>query len=196
MKGQIGLENHPDEYIRKLVEIFREVKRILKDTGSLYINLGDTFCGSCSGGGEKNDKTKIGRETKLYKKAYPQGKIIYRAAWLKPKQLMLIPTRVAIALQNDGWILRNDIIWHKPNPMPSSVKDRLNTTYEHIFHFVKQKRYFYDLDAIRVPHKTASLKRTTNNWHGTRPKGSSWYGMDIKKMCHPKGKNPGDILQK
>ena len=157
----------------RLIEIFREVKRVLKNSGSLYLNMGDTYCGSCSGGGDKRDKTPIGRKTKLYNKAYPQGKIIGLSIWLKPKQLMLIPSRVAIALQNDGWILRNDIIWHKPNPMPSSVKDRLNTTYEHIFHFVKQKKYFYDLDVIRVPHKTASLQRIRNNWNGTRLKGSS-----------------------
>jgi len=80
--------------------------------------------------------------------------IKFDKGWLQPKQLMLMPSRLAIAMQEDGWILRNDIIWHKPNPMPSSVKDRLNTTFEHLFHFVKSKKYYYDLDSIRDAHET------------------------------------------
>jgi len=155
VEGQIGLETHPNHYIAKMVGVCKEVRRVLKKSGSMYINLGDTYFGSGMGTGKTNQG--------------PSGKQIYQlpygscktrssrkkhSNWLQPKQKMMIPARVAIALQDDGWTLRNDIIWHKPNHMPSSVKDRLTSSYEHIFHFVKAKRYYYDLDAIREPHKT------------------------------------------
>lgn len=155
-KGQLGLEPHPQMYIDHLVEIFREVKRVLKKSGSFYLNLGDTYCSSTKEAGrhDTNSKTSTdfggwsgwdGGITKIGK--------IEKSNWLTPKQLMLIPSRVAIALQDDGWVLRNDLIWQKGNPMPSPVKDRRNNTYEHVFHFCKSRKYYYDLDAIRVPHK-------------------------------------------
>lgn len=122
-QGQLGLEPDFQEYISKLLEVFDGLKRVLKRTGSFYLNLGDT---------------------------YSRGRVI-------PAKCMIgIPWRAALALINKGWILRNDVIWHRPNSMPSSVKDRLSNTYEHIFHFVKSKRYYYNLDAIRVPHKFAA----------------------------------------
>lgn len=166
--GQIGLEQSPEEYIKKLVEVFRELKRVLKDTGSFYLNLGDTYCGSaCGFGASGKSKTGLqdvtdGKYVSSRQKP-PMLKAVGQANWLKAKQLMLMPTRLAIALQNDGWILRNDIIWHKNNPMPCSVKDRLTNTYEHIFHFVKNKRYWYDLDAIRVPHKHGIPSKFNSN---------------------------------
>jgi DNA modification methylase len=132
---QIGQEKTPEEYIRTLVCIFSEVKRVLKDTGSFYLNLGDTYLGpgNCSG-----------------------------RLWRNYKQLALIPFRTAIALQADGWILRNDICWFKPNCLPSSVKDRLTCRWEHLFHFVKQRKYYYNLDAIREPLKASTIKRIRN----------------------------------
>jgi site-specific DNA-methyltransferase (cytosine-N4-specific) len=133
--GQIGQEKTPEEYIEKLVIIFREFKRVLKDTGSLYLNLGDTYIGT--------DNCRAN-------------------SWKKPKQLALLPSRVAIALQEDGWILRNDICWFKPNGLPSSVKDRLTCRWEHVFHFVKQRKYYYNLDAIREPFKASTIKRIRN----------------------------------
>ena len=196
-KGQLGLEPTPDLYITHLVEIFGEVKRILKKSGSFYLNLGDTYCSSTKEAGrhDTNSKTSTdfggwsnwdGGITKIGK--------IEKSNWLTPKQLLLIPSRVAIALQDEGFILRNDNIWYKKNPMPSSVKDRRNNTFEHVFHFVKSKKYYFDLDTIRVPHKTRE----------NRPFGivrNREYGYDSKlnkirglKSGNPKGKNPGDVI--
>jgi len=125
--------------------VFQETKRILKKTGSVYVVLGDTYAGSCSQGSQSKSQP--------YLRLYPQRKA------LQPKCLIGIPWRVALALIDDQWLLRNAIIWHKPNAMPSSVKDRLTCTYETIFHFVNNRKYYYDLDAIREPHSTGTFKR-------------------------------------
>jgi DNA modification methylase len=150
-KGQLGLEPHPQFYIKHLVEIFRELKRILKPSGCFYLNMGDTYCSSNVYGQKQKSKTGLWF---IGKAEYDssQSQIVEKEIWLQPKQLMLMPARLAIALQEDGWILRNDIIYHKRNPLPSSVKDRLTNTYEHLFFFVKNRKYFYDLDSIREPH--------------------------------------------
>lgn len=154
--GQIGLEKHPSEYINHLVSVGKEIKRVLKKTGSFYLNLGDTYCG----GGKNKPSQTVGKNNSYqYGGVQPNCNLDFDGGWLQPKQLMLIPVRVAIALQDDGWVLRNDIIWHKPNPMPSSVKDRLNCTFEHVFHFVKSRKYYYNLDMIREPHSSATLER-------------------------------------
>jgi len=157
--GQIGLEESLDEYIAELVDVFREVRRVLWPDGSAWLNLGDSYAG---------DKNK-----------------------------MLVPHRVAIALQDDGWIVRNDVTWVKPNPMPSSVKDRLNTTTEQVFHLTPEPDYWYDLDAIREPYSEASAERYN-------------YGYDdgVESASHqnkavpdgdinpnPAGKNPGDVFE-
>jgi len=115
-RGEFGQESHPQMYIDHLVEICREVKRILKPSGSFYLNLGDSYY---------NDSTEKNK------------------GWLQSKQLLFIPGRVVCGLQDDGWILRNNALWLKPNPMPTPVKDRLNNTYEHIFFFVNSLEYFY-----------------------------------------------------
>jgi DNA modification methylase len=193
--GQLGLEPLPDMYVKHLLQIFRELKRILKPTGSFYLNMGDTYAGSrCGSHDYRTDKCKnfTGREqyNNKYNKPAPQA-----SAQIPRKSLCMIPERVALAMVSDGWILRNKIIWHKPNPMPSSVKDRLGNTWEYLFHFVKRQKYYYNLDAIREPHKTASLERTKRKWNGHREPGASWQGMDISKMCHLNGKNPGDIFK-
>ena len=148
--GGLGLENHPKQYINRMVVLGRLLKRVLKKSGSLWINLGDTYFAS---GGQYE---KFNPNRKEIVNDYKQPKVPHNNAWLQPKQKLLIPERCAIALQEDGWILRNDIIWHKPNHMPSSVKDRLTTSWEHLYFFVKSKRYFFDLDAIRQPHKIGS----------------------------------------
>lgn len=157
---QIGMEKTPEEYIEKLVVVFRELKRILKDTGSFYLNLGDTYIGSGLG---IELKRKFSRKSLLGFISKSQKQDSFMAAdkesWKKSKQLALIPARVAIALQEDGWILRNDICWYKPNGLPSSVKDRLTNRWEHVFHFVKKRRYYYNLDAIREPYNPATIKR-------------------------------------
>lgn len=124
---QIGLEDEVDDYVNALVKIFRQVKRALKPSGTAWLNLGDCYIN----GAKVNDPS-----------------------WKRNKQLALIPFRVAIALENDGWWVRNTVVWHKPNAMPSSARDRLTNAWEPVFLLTKSERYYFDLDAIRVPHKT------------------------------------------
>ena len=199
-KGQLGLEPTWQMYVEHMAEICRELKRVLKKTGSMYIVLGDTYAGSHCGKGDKTlfqNYRRLKVADNLYGKPSPQAK----ATDYQPKCLMGVPWRVAFALIDDGWILRNDIIWRKPNAMPSSVKDRLATTYEHIFHFVKQRKYFYDLDAIRKPHtsvKDLGRKRldTKTPKHDLALKiGAGSIGPSGYLVQHPLGKNPGDVFR-
>lgn len=150
MSGQIGLENSIEEYVAALVDVFQEVKRVLKDDGTLWLNLGDAYAGSGKGAWAEKDKQKHvyvpnpkGNETQINN--IPVG--------LKSKDLMGLPWRVAFALQADGWYLRQDIIWHKPNPMPESVQDRPTRAHEYIFLMSKSSKYYYDHEAIKIPSK-------------------------------------------
>ena len=144
--GQIGLEDTPDAYVERMVEVFREVRRTLKDDGTLWLNLGDSYNGSSgSGGATAKQATNAG--------SFHDGGIRL-APGLKPKDLVGIPWRVAFALQVDGWWLRSDIIWHKPNPMPESVTDRPTKAHEYVFLLSKSARYYYDADAVREPHSS------------------------------------------
>lgn len=183
--GQLGLEKHPKEYIENLVKVFRESKKVLKDSGSLWLNLGDTYFGSWGN---------MSREqTKDYPKGRPPSSYAQKDVWLKPKQKMLIPHRTAIALQDDGWLLRNEVIWHKPSHMPSSVRDRLSNSFEYLFHFVKQKKYFYDLDSIREPHKTKGKTRgMTKKLFGGTTANREGRVLDNGGYSEA-GKNPGDL---
>ena len=138
--GQIGLEETPEAYVQRLVEVFREVKRVLRDDGTLWLNLGDSYAGSGGSGNQFNQLEKDGFN-KYKQKGMPIG--------LKPKDLIGIPWRVAFALQSDGWYLRQDIIWHKPNPMPESVTDRCTKSHEYIFLLSKSQKYYYDYEAIK-----------------------------------------------
>lgn len=172
--GQIGLEETPEAYVARMVEVFREVRRVLRDDGTLWLNLGDSYC---SQGGERKYGSSDGATgrgeapgarlksvggfgdgtwdwiesnptddwaTDEWLKELKQR----RAAFLKPKDLVGIPWRVAFALQSDGWWLRQDIIWHKPNPMPESVRDRCTKAHEYVFLLTKSERYFYDAEAV------------------------------------------------
>ena len=146
--GQIGLEETPEEYIQRLVEVFREVRRVIKDDGTLWINIGDSYAGGSGiwGGLEGIDSkqnTNKGSLTEIGKAKKWEHKII------KPKDLIGIPWMLAFALREDGWYLRQDIIWHKPNPMPESVKDRCTKSHEYIFMFSKQARYYFDAESIQ-----------------------------------------------
>jgi len=166
---QLGLEDTPEEFVENLADVFDEVKRVLRDDGSLWLNLGDTY---------------------------------------DNKDLQQIPARVALELQDRGWILRNRVTWTKPNAMPQSVKDRLNNTTEAIFHFVKNKDYWYDLDAIREPYSEWT-KNQNPNWNNandkytkneTKPSHDRSGGIsdpDKKRVAHihPAGKNPGDVFE-
>ena len=145
--GQLGLESTPDEYVAKMVEVFREVRRVLRDDGTLWLNLGDSY----ASGGMSNPSSKstlgggkdLGAADYSITRKVPNG--------LKPKDLVGIPWRVALALQADGWYLRSDIIWHKPNAMPESVTDRPTKAHEYIFLLSKSSKYYYDADSIREP---------------------------------------------
>jgi len=163
--GQIGLEDTPDAYVARMVAVFREVRRVLRDDGSVWLNLGDSYCnaGSCRNG-EGLDGRRRGGATgangslgyKLRDKRHS-----LRASGIKHKDLVGIPWRVALALQADGWYLRSDIIWHKPNPMPESVTDRPTKAHEYLFLLTKSARYFYDADAVKV-----AASRAPQTWQG------------------------------
>jgi len=151
--GQIGLEKTPEEFVGKLVALFSEVKRCLKKEGTLWLNLGDSYAGSGKGSnsdGTPHPATLTGKQGTH--KGTTDGLHIPQKAkdiGLKSKDLVGIPWRVAFALQSDGWYLRQDIIWHKPNPMPESVTDRCTKAHEYIFLLTKSAKYYYDNDAIK-----------------------------------------------
>jgi len=153
---QMGLEETLEEYVYELVGVFRELRRVLRDDGTVWLNLGDSYFGSWgnygdAGGGQRDKQTE-----RFDRRAY-EDKTVWRPPTsfphsnLKPKDLIGIPWRVALALQADGWWLRSDIIWHKMNPMPESVTDRPTKSHEYIFLLSKSPRYYYDADAIREP---------------------------------------------
>jgi DNA modification methylase len=171
---QIGLEDHVDLYARELRLVARRLRRVLKPSGSLWLNLGDTYSSASREGAQA-------------------------------KSLMLAPERVALALVADGWTLRNKVIWAKTNPMPTSVRDRLSCTHEVVHFFTRSRSYFFDLDAVRVPHrshlarpaKRPSAWSVPNEWQG--PLTGSNAGLSGLKqrgrVGHPLGKNPGDVWQ-
>jgi DNA modification methylase len=138
--GQIGLEETPEAFVQKLVGVFREVKRVLRDDGTLWLNLGDSYAGSGKGG-QSEEKRSENWQPEYGNKGKRYG--------LKPKDLIGIPWMVAFALRADGWYLRQDIIWHKPNPMPESVTDRCTKSHEYIFLLSKSKQYYYDYESIK-----------------------------------------------
>jgi site-specific DNA-methyltransferase (adenine-specific) len=155
--GQIGLEETPEAYVAKLVEVFREVRRVLRDDGTLWLNLGDSYASTggksqpqpdASGGvGNKKLGTRRQQGSSASYGGFVRPNTITHG--LKPKDLIGIPWRVAFALQADGWYLRQDIVWHKPNPMPESVTDRCTKAHEYIFLLSKSERYYYDIDAMK-----------------------------------------------
>lgn len=161
--GQIGLEETPEEYVAKLVDVFREVRRVLKDDGTLWVNIGDSYAGSGPSGARYQSKTTKEREGKTTDGAFRISKSLIERGLtyaekkpipppgLKSKDLIGIPWMLAFALRADGWYLRQDIIWAKPNPMPESVTDRCTKAHEYIFMLSKSARYYYDQDAIKEP---------------------------------------------
>jgi DNA modification methylase len=150
--GQIGLEDTPEAYTARMVDVFREVRRVLRDDGTLWLNLGDSY-GNPSAGRNDGNHRADGRPGGMSFKAV--GTTKHTANVVKPKDLVGIPWRVAFALQADGWWLRQDIIWHKPNPMPESVTDRCTKAHEYVFLLTKSARYFYDAEAISEEASTA-----------------------------------------
>jgi DNA modification methylase len=154
--GQLGLEKTPEEYVEKLVGVFREFKRVLRDDGTLWLNLGDSYAGYWGDKTAKKENRRSSADTNGWTNdfnmnARPSFHEAFDNSKVKPKDLVGIPWRVAFALQADGWYLRQDIIWHKPNPMPESVKDRCTKAHEYIFLLSKSQKYYYDHEAIKEP---------------------------------------------
>lgn len=158
---QIGLESTPSEYVLRLVEVFRAVRDVLADDGTAWLNLGDSYAGSLGAQSHRESSTNDDRLSADSIKNHPKRQShtgTIREAGLKQKDLMGIPWRVAFALQADGWYLRQDIIWHKPNPMPESVNDRCTKAHEYIFLLSKSPRYYFDSDAIKEPSVNAGKR--------------------------------------
>jgi site-specific DNA-methyltransferase (cytosine-N4-specific) len=196
--GQYGHEATPQAYVDTMCETFSEARRVLTEDGTCWLNLGDSY--SASGGGATGLHSYLGSHITTH-----------RASELPAKNLLGLPWRVAFALQDDGWILRNAIIWHKPNAMPESVRDRLNCRHELVFLFVKQPAYWFDLDPIRIPH-AASTRRELAERRSRPPSRSDddtrppkygpgtpqvttgrRYGGQRHTCGHPNGRNPGDV---
>lgn len=142
--GQIGLEDTPEQFISALVDVFREVRRVLKDDGTLWVNIGDSYAGS--GKGPAGNLGKTHDERNMTQSSVKQANV---PVGCKPKDLIGIPWMLAFALRADGWYLRQDIIWHKPNPMPESVKDRCTKSHEYIFLLSRSQKYYFDCEAIQ-----------------------------------------------
>jgi len=160
-EGQLGLENLPEEYVKNMVRVFMEVKRILKPEGTLWLNLGDSYAGSGKGIGDnftgrwKQGTNKGSRTVTQKNRNINNG--------LKPKDMIGIPWMVAFALRTNGWYLRQDIIWNKPNPMPESVVDRCTKAHEYIFFLSKSGKYYFDQEAIKTTIQDASVQRLLQN---------------------------------
>ena len=193
--GQYGHEDTPAGYVETMRDVFREARRVLADDGTCWLNLGDSY--SASGGGATGMHAYLGEHITTH-----------RAAELGAKNLLGLPWRVAFALQADGWILRNAVIWHKPNAMPESVRDRLSCRHELVFLLVKQPGYWFDLDPIRVPHVPDTRRERATRPPGhpgspTRPPkygpgtpevtAARRYGAQRHNRRHPNGRNPGDV---
>jgi DNA modification methylase len=149
---QLGLEDTPEEFVENMVGVFAEVHRVLRDDGTLWLNLGDSYYNYRPGKGQYVPKQTVSKTRQDF--PVEVGRRANKLEGLKEKDLVGIPWRVAFALQADGWYLRQDIIWHKPNPMPESVRDRCTKAHEYIFLLSKNKKYYYDHEAIKEPTKT------------------------------------------
>ena len=163
--SQIGLEETPEEYIESLVDVFRSVRDVLTDDGTLWVNLGDSYYNYRPGKGQSYPKQSVSKTKQdLPDKCNKRGN---KLDGLKEKDLIGIPWMFAFAMRKDGWYLRQDIIWHKPNPMPESVKDRCTKSHEYIFLFSKNRKYFYDNESIKEPVKQdwGTRDRTKGKYH-------------------------------
>lgn len=187
VKGQIGLEKTPEEYINRLVAVFQAVRRTMRDDATLWLNIGDSYASNGSGGhgatGGRDKSTLAGKLPPLGNAPTKKQAI----SGLHPKNLMMIPAQLALALQADGWILRSDIIWFKPNPMPESCTDRPTKAHEYIFLFSKKPIYFYNSDAIRTISK-GPTKKMPDGWdtgsggHGSFHRDGREKGAQMKDL--------------
>ncbi|MFC8531884.1 DNA-methyltransferase [Nocardia sp. NPDC057227] len=186
--GQYGLEGSPAEYVATMRELFAELRRVLADDGTLWLNLGDSYAGKpASGRGKASALASRSVAARQGGGGYVTG--------LPDKNLIGIPWRAAFALQDDGWILRNAIVWHKPNAMPESVADRLTTRYEQVFLFSKKPRYWFDLDPIREAHIYANAGTAgSGGWADGQSRGVPTNGAR-HQFGHSEGRNPGDVWE-
>lgn len=188
--GQIGAESNVDDYLADLVVLFREVRRTLRSDGTLWLNIGDSYT---SGGRTWRDTDAKNKGRGMdYRAPTPEG--------LKPKDLIGVPWKLAFALQADGWYLRTDIIWNKPNCQPESVKDRPTRSHEYVFLLSKSERYFYDWEAVKEPAADAKQdkknRRTVWNINTEPFPGSHFavYPRALARLCVQAGSRPGDIV--
>ena len=180
--GQYGLESSPTEYVATMRAVFAEARRVLAKDGTCWINLGDSYATTPPGG--------RGANSVLHAKAQDSQSAI-KCVDVPQKNLLGMPWRVAFTLQGDGWILRNAIVWEKPNAMPESVTDRLSTRYEHVFLLSRSERYWFDLDAIRVPHAASTIAASHR---ARRPYTAPGQKPNTKsRPTGEMGANPGDV---
>jgi DNA modification methylase len=178
--GQLGLEATPDEYVRNLVNVFREVRRVLREDGTLWLNLGDTYASGTkgSGGGRANDPTNFtGKAQKFSALKVDCG--------VPDKNLLGVPWRVAFALQADGWFIRSEIIWHKPNAQPSTVTDRPIRDHEQLFLLTRNARYYYDIEAVKEDGITGRRHRRTVWTVQTKPYRNAHFAVFPPALIEP-----------
>ncbi len=194
--GQIWLEETPQQYVGRMVEVFEGVRRVLRDDGTLWLNLGDSYAGAGLGGGTESQG--LNKSSKRHAGSSRRGARPLRGN-IKTKDMVGIPWAVAFALRDAGWYLRSDIIWHKPNPMPESVRDRPTKAHEYLFLLSKSKRYYYDLGAVREP--VGGMVETRNRrsvWTvPTRPYSGAHfacYPPDLIRPCVIAGCPPGGMV--
>src|SRR5690625_2104352 len=199
--GQLGAEASPSEYVENMRALFAEARRVLADDGTLWLNLGDSYSGY-----HGNKRVGDG-PAPSDKPGYRENMRISLPGGVPPKNLLGIPWRVAFALQDDGWILRNDIAWHKPNAMPESVTDRVSGTHEHVFMLAKSRRYWFDLDPIRERYdgdRDVSRRARTGATNKENSIARPWGGVSAPQPAmeatgerhtsvHGSGRNPGDV---
>lgn len=166
VEGQIGLEQHPKEFVAKLVEVFELCRPILRDTGSLFVNLGDTYW-SGKGAHKSKEVKQSARRFGMRPQDHPGDGV-----WTRPKQQLLIPHRFAIAMQDEGWLVRNDNVWRKPNPIPDQVRDRSSVSKEYVFHFTKSRWYYYDRSRVGRTSPSGSLLPPVDVWEVPPAKGN------------------------
>lgn len=197
--GQYGLEETPAAYVEQMRQVFAEVRRVLTADGTLWLNLGDSYA-AAEGQGNRGAQSRLqgGGRPSFRRDGATVAAPRRSAVGMPPKNLLGIPWRVAFALQDDGWILRNHIAWHKPNAMPESVKDRLSSRHESLFLLAKSDRYWFDLDAIREPHTMEQRRRSVT--HNYDPPSSQPEHRGLHEVRdghapdgHPLGRNPGDV---
>lgn len=192
--GQIGLEDSPAEFIDAMREVFAEVARVLRDDGCLWLNIGDSYYSGRGRPGPNSDDEKQPARRGLARPLDRPGQ-----EWGTKKSLLMMPERLTLALLEDGWILRNKIAWEKPNAMPDSAQDRLSSRWEYVYLLTRSQRYYFDLDAIRVPHSAKTLKdfgdgQSNGKAYGNvKVRDNNWQPNNTMRRIDPRGANPGDV---